>query len=1652
MLCGTTNQTTLRRRLDFQIHQRALQSLGPFVLVWFCDAFWGRRRVQTGPIERVGNSSQDRPHVSAVRAPASAEPLYAANEVGTLERRIQRRISDGIRAKALVELLRSECLLFDMIISKINKASLEALGISPYEVDALLLDDDAWTDQWVKHYISGLPSHFQEAETVRKRIYDGLRAGGISTISQLHSEFETMDLPSGFKFYLELQLQTSVGNEESVFEVGVRGAAVAQRENERRHSEASAAEGATGDECSDDDACVNDLEPGDCLQSEVPSAPAIPEAGVVNENDPTDAKYEPTSTDNEKNAGDAQREQTAIDSIQARDDEASDARGGEEEENVIEDVRILISDIRCRLTGHQNKCKEDRGVEKAEETVENLQESNEEAERVEDPSKQCDKLLSHCCPGTLAGVEPASFAYASEGSRAQAREAADYQGPSLHPLQPDTAAGPRVDHEAAAAGQMVVHQSSTQDQAVDWTAGGEAIRPFKSRSNQDAMDLEVPAEIAALCLGALTFPCLVPFRDTASSTEPGKIVINVQNDTSNDEDSEVLGLLDPSKKWDHCLLSYPCRLSCGARQTTFGDAPSSHLLDDPCLTADQAADCPAGGEAIRLHSSRCHEDLIETEGLPACCEADDLMNTEESSADADIPALCRVAIVSQCSDSDVNDSISSVPHDSLDLLARVASAGPCHADQTEPVSARFLDARKRLLLADSEAVNPFLPCSKRQKTSSIDGAEQVSVCKGRAQRGNKGRVRIDQHLQPERWHAVNMVHGAFQKATGGCTHSSGIGFGGTLTACWTVRLLHAARTAIQKEFPELKEQKLQLLDIGLGSGSFLLIAALTGFFAHVWGIEFIENRTNILHIFEATITVLEKRMAEKQLRIPLTPIGMAWGNAAKKVDSLSKFRWQHRFWGQDQSDTVSQEGFKVVYSFCRGFSWVDLYPVWENVLKDQSVLFFIAVVDGLLKSSIQKEFLKTVNVKRVSFRVVECNEACKMHGSGSTVRPIMFARVVTRPDSECQSLIPLDSSAIPGNDQLPIQQVHDSLQETDSLLAQLQQLPGMTDRNADTLGRALERLTNSRVFKVIRREGPRKNVYVIRANAGLKPVDLLVEWHKFPRDNTAIFRIADFMRSNSTKRCENNPLPVAVNHRELQGNWYGDMLFFDKVHSISLLSTNGLEPYFEPVAEDAAVVFQKEGRLTQDFHHVVFQLYDALLFFEENRLSHNNLWPSAVMKRTLHPGSPPELVLTDLAGAQRGETTNGKTQGGHARRRGQPGVFKAVTWANDGIARSLEAGEGQPGFRAPEAKHELIFGARDRFAAGVMCILPMISKQAGEDEKELWQAVSGGELRHFLEYVLRRHRSLTGSTPGVQILEQIVGKVCRANSAESCSLTEKADRTMWFRGDVLMELLELSFRSLHPTEPFTVQEAFLLPIMAQFIPITCDEEQEFLFRGRLVPAVGEQKALLLLLVPGRGLVVYSIWNTMEGSLVCQYAGQWVSRTTKDCPNSSAKHGNRIVTCGPHAINAILNEDFTVSRYAAAGAVGAFVSSSRVDPRTKRPGNLSGPNWHLVRTRPQTLSRDHCTPDKAIVGLPMFAMNYIRFGTHMCWDYSWAQHCGLLGMSEAAIQKAMCQFADERDLSYVQGIIEQWRTDLTAQSGCQDDPEPAGEPCCPCLLA
>ena len=131
MLCGTTNQTTLRRRLDFQIHQRALQSLGPFVLVWFCDAFWGRRRVQTGPIERVGNSSQDRPHVSAVRAPASAEPLYAANEVGTLERRIQRRISDGIRAKALVELLRSECLLFDMIISKLTKRRWKPLGSHP---------------------------------------------------------------------------------------------------------------------------------------------------------------------------------------------------------------------------------------------------------------------------------------------------------------------------------------------------------------------------------------------------------------------------------------------------------------------------------------------------------------------------------------------------------------------------------------------------------------------------------------------------------------------------------------------------------------------------------------------------------------------------------------------------------------------------------------------------------------------------------------------------------------------------------------------------------------------------------------------------------------------------------------------------------------------------------------------------------------------------------------------------------------------------------------------------------------------------------------------------------------------------------------------------------------------------------------------------------------------------------------------------------------------------------------------------------------------------------------------------------------------------------------------------------------------------------
>ena len=553
----------------------------------------------------------------------------------------------------------------------------------------------------------------------------------------------------------------------------------------------------------------------------------------------------------------------------------------------------------------------------------------------------------------------------------------------------------------------------------------------------------------------------------------------------------------------------------------------------------------------------------------------------------------------------------------------------------------------------------------------------------------------------QRLKAIDCVHPAFKTTTGGADHACGTGFSGTTTASSALRTLCIAIAVIWKIFPQHDASNWELLDIGHGSGCFLVIAALTGFFAHVWGIELQANHDNVMRIFDAATSQLIITLTRKQLPVDLTPIYMTWGDGAVAVDSFSEFLrkpgTETRFWSRPSDLAKVGTGCKIAYSFCKGQGYGTYLGVWANVARDHSVLVFVVMVDPKHKRRTIADFLHHVGN---TFRHVESKENKTMHMycSGEVVGMCIFAR---------------NEGVVPDPELLLCRQRQVTF-EPDSLLAALHQLPGITSTSVGLAGQVLGKLIpggspDGSHLKVVRTEGTSdKPVWVVGPFVTVKgdSFELHVEASQNgDRRNSSVLRIADLIRNVMGVRADNNGLQHPVILQELDRNWVGKAQF-DGV-TLLAMTVEALEPCMEPVAKAATVVFEKEGRLHAEFHEVLVALLDALLFLHERQMFHNNLLPGSVMQRAnkSHQSSLP-LVLTDLARAQYGNVVEyGQGGGSGSGRSGlrcgsKKGEWKAVVLQPNGVQGQLKENRA----------YDMSAGQKDLNAVGRMFIMAMAGR------------------------------------------------------------------------------------------------------------------------------------------------------------------------------------------------------------------------------------------------------------------------------------------------------------------------------------------------------
>jgi len=513
-------------------------------------------------------------------------------------------------------------------------------------------------------------------------------------------------------------------------------------------------------------------------------------------------------------------------------------------------------------------------------------------------------------------------------------------------------------------------------------------------------------------------------------------------------------------------------------------------------------------------------------------------------------------------------------------------------------------------------------------------------------------------------------------------------------------------------------------------------------------------------------------------------------------------------------------------------------------------------------------------------------------------------------------------------------------------------------RDIETLEKCLNVKTNMSNCTVILAVGEKTLVISGSATVGKgrheKQLQVVIK-AKFQEKDSMQREHAVMMKTKMCRHADNNCIPRAHPIFNVSNSCFSGLVTMGEW---TLLAMDPLEAWMEGLMHLTRQEFMEHGRILDEWQHVFYQLFDAIMFLIDAKLTHGDLSPQHIMRC---PKSR-RVILIGLSHAG-----------------------DALKPANTAVPR-------RP----------------DLETAGMMLIYPMLGWEQLEDsparselEENIYGKLQAGSFPDLVDWVLGRLPSSVNPSQkgsGRYILEQL----------QHDPQVAESDPVMHIRQASVKSLLILALKCCG--RDGSAKDGLLDGFLANYIPVSAEKEGmlvkegERVLGGYLDGKSGErQKSCLVLLVPGQGLQVVALLDTAPGAPVGYYAGIFG-------PPGQNHHAWSAKRCRQHILPADTlsidgcpgGPDLFLADLLEISAPGSLFASSRSDPSDSNcnSGNVSVP------ARNSKMLTIFEIRELDVRGLMMFSSQKIEWGSPYAWPYDWARVSGADAFSKQEISRRM----------------------------------------------
>ena len=490
-----------------------------------------------------------------------------------------------------------------------------------------------------------------------------------------------------------------------------------------------------------------------------------------------------------------------------------------------------------------------------------------------------------------------------------------------------------------------------------------------------------------------------------------------------------------------------------------------------------------------------------------------------------------------------------------------------------------------------------------------------------------------------------------------------------------------------------------------------------------------------------------------------------------------------------------------------------------------------------------------------------------------------------------------------------------------------------------------------------------------------------------------------------------------------------------------------LQPYFTTLVKDAHGEYGEDGWISAAFRNGIIQFAGALVCLHDSGMVHLDLKPEHLMLRT----GTWEIVLVDWGSAQTSRNTyaedNERLPSHESKdasctlRFAHHGMHSRAKTDNK-LLRTIGGSQGRPntcGYRPEQAA--VTFEEKksaDIFALGVIALAPFCSLQGTSHaereafEHELYGAVRDASFETFQSWVTARQRSAARDSAAL----------LPAEYREDEQAQTASEATEWFRRRFAHNLLQLAFSCLRPpgNKRQTAADVMRSSFVTEYIP-ACPEERGLLLekglvmRGRTRGDGTCDPPTLLLLVQYRGLCVYALLRMADGTIVGHYGGTLC--TIIGSAAAPELFGLHMLNLGARAINGSPRAELSLADLHEASCAGSFFGSSRLNPDTRRAGNVSLPQ----NMKGPVTETAVAGGTRTVTSVAMTARVFIEAASELKWCYNWAKLKGSWAWGDDEIEGRRTLY-NRPVAKFVMDIIAKRRQEVLAE-GFVDASPPSG---------